>query len=49
MVWNTYSPEDQAWIAAGKSGKNWGAFLKKTLIALPPYTLKAEQPLAFSF
>lgn len=30
-------------------GKNWGAFLKKTLIALPPYTLKAEQPLAFSF
>lgn len=33
----------------GRSGKNWGAFLKKTLIALPPYTLKAEQPLAFSF
>ena len=49
MVWNTYSVEDQAWIAAGKVGEKAGKSLRKISTDLPPSDWKAALPWAFSF
>ena len=41
MVWNTYSPEDQAWIAAGKVGEKLGGIFEKNFDRPPTVYLES--------
>ena len=41
MVWNTYSPADQAWIAAGKVGERAGKIFEKNFERPPTVTLES--------
>ena len=41
MVWNTYSPADQAWIAAGKVGEKAGKIFEKNFDRPPTVYLES--------
>ena len=41
MVWNTYSPADQAWIAAGKVGERAGKIFEKNFERPPTVYLES--------
>ena len=41
MVWNTYSPTDQAWIAAGKVGEKAGKIFEKNFDRPPTVYLES--------
>ena len=41
MVWNTYSPADQAWIAAGKVGEKAGKIFEKNFERPPTVYLES--------
>ena len=41
MVWNTYSPADQAWIAAGKVGEKAGKIFEKNFDRPPTVSLES--------
>ncbi len=43
MVWNNYSPEDQAWIAAGKVGEKAGEIFEKNFDRPPTVYLKSGE------
>ena len=45
MVWNTYSPADQAWIAAGKVGEKAGKIFEKNFERPPTVTLSSGTPI----
>ena len=45
MVWNTYSPADQAWIAAGKVGEKAGKIFEKNFERPPTVTLASGTPI----
>ena len=44
MVWNTYSVEDQAWIAAGKVGEKAGKIFEKGFDRPPTVRLESGTP-----
>ncbi|MDR1777978.1 MAG: hypothetical protein LBR31_09155 [Desulfovibrio sp.] len=44
MVWNRYSPEDQAWIAAGKVGEKAGKIYEKNFERPPTVYLESGTP-----
>lgn len=44
MVWNTYSVEDQAWIAAGKVGEKAGKIFEKNFDRPPTVRLESGTP-----
>ena len=44
MVWNTYSPADQAWIAAGKVGEKAGKIFEKNFDRPPTVYLESGTP-----
>lgn len=44
MVWNTYSPADQAWIAAGKVGEKAGKIFEKGFDRPPTVRLESGTP-----
>ena len=44
MVWNTYSVEDQAWIAAGKVGEKAGKIFEKGFDRPPTVRLESGAP-----
>ena len=44
MVWNEYSLEDQAWIAAGKVGEKAGKILEKGFDRPPTVRLESGTP-----
>ncbi len=44
MVWNSYSPEDQAWIAAGKVGEKAGKIFEKGFERPPTVYLESGTP-----
>lgn len=46
MVWNTYSPADQAWIAAGKVGEKAGKIFEKNFERPPTVTLSSGTPIS---
>lgn len=45
MVWNTYNPADQAWIAAGKVGEKAGKIFEKNFERPPTVTLASGTPI----
>ncbi|MDR3358393.1 MAG: hypothetical protein LBN96_06015 [Desulfovibrio sp.] len=44
MVWNTYSPADQAWIAAGKVGERAGKIMERNFDRPPTVYLEQGTP-----
>lgn len=44
MVWNTYSPADQAWIAAGKVGEKAGKIFERNFDRPPTVYLESGTP-----
>ena len=44
MVWNRYSPEDQAWIAAGKVGERAGKIFERNFERPPTVYLESGAP-----
>lgn len=44
MVWNTYSPADQAWIAAGKVGEKVGKVFERNFERSPTVYLESGTP-----
>ena len=44
MVWNTYSPSDQAWIAAGKVGEKAGKIFERNFERPPTVYLESGTP-----
>ncbi len=44
MVWNTYSPADQAWIAAGKVGEKAGKIFESNFDRAPTVYLESGAP-----
>ena len=44
MVWNTYSPADQAWIAAGKVGEKAGKIFERNFERPPTVYLESGTP-----
>ncbi len=44
MLWNTYSPADQAWIAAGKVGEKAGKIFESNFDRVPTVYLKSGSP-----
>ena len=45
MVWNTYKPEDQAWIAAGKVGEKASEIFTRNFDRPPTVTLESGAPI----
>jgi type IV secretory pathway VirB10-like protein len=44
MIWNSYSPADQAWIAAGKVGEKAGKIMEKNFERPPTVYLESGTP-----
>jgi type IV secretory pathway VirB10-like protein len=45
MIWNTYSPADQAWIAAGKVGERAGKIMERNFDRPPTVYLESGAPI----